>query len=99
MSIFVIRAPMRPEAVAAVEESAHRFIAALDERKPEGFRFLAGRMADSATYLIMFEVEDGHENPLDTLPEYQEFVGGLKEWRADRSEQGPLELVGSYRIF
>ena len=99
MTVFAIRARMHSDAVPAVEAAARRIFTGLDRDRPEGFRFVAGRLSDGVTYLILVHVEGGAANPLDTLPEYQEFLRGLKDWRDGRSEEGPMELVGSYRLF
>ena len=99
MRIFAIRARVHASAVADVETAARRIFTGLERDRPDGFRFVAGRLADGVTYLILVHVEEGAANPLDTLPEYQQFLRGLKDWRDGRSEEGPMELVGSYRLF
>lgn len=99
MTVHAIRAKIRPEAAADVEAAATKVFAALDESRPDGLKYTAGRLADGVTYLILVQVDEGVANPLDALPEYREFVRGLRGWQDGRPEEGPMELVGSYRLF
>jgi hypothetical protein len=99
MSLLVIRASIKPEAVAAVEAAAAELFAALDRHRPANLRYGSCRLVDGTTYLILLQVDEGTENPLPALPEFQRFQAGLREWSAAPPEAGPGHVIGSYRLF
>lgn len=99
MSLLTIRATIKPESVAAVEAAAADLFAALDRRQPENIRYGSCRLVDGVTYLILLQVDEGTENPLPTLPEFQRFQAGLRDWSAGPPDAAPAHVVGSYRLF
>ncbi|HEY8600162.1 MAG TPA: antibiotic biosynthesis monooxygenase [Thermomicrobiales bacterium] len=99
MSVMMIRAKVQPEHVADLEAAARQLFAALHEAQPQGIRYGSCRLADGATYVILLEIEEGFENPLPTLPEFQAFQAGLRGWLAEPPIPEPLAVIGTYRLF
>lgn len=99
MSLLTIRATIKAEAVADVEVSAAELFAALDRLQPENLRYGSCRLVDGVTYIILLQVDDGTENPLPALPEFQRFQAGLQDWCAEPPQPSPAHVVGSYRLF
>lgn len=98
MSLLTIRAPIRPDAVEAVESAVGELFAAIEQKAPENLRYGSFRLGDGATYLVLLQVDEGTENPLPEMPEFQRFQEGLREWAAGPPEAGPAEVIASYRL-
>lgn len=99
MSVLAIRATIKPDAVADVEAAATEMFAAIAREQPDNIRYGSCRLADGVTFLILLAVDEGTENPLPRLPEFQRFQEGLRGWSAGPPEAGPAEVIGSYRLF
>jgi hypothetical protein len=96
--MITIQAQMKEEHAAETEAVVQRVIAALERDQPAGVRYASLRLADGVTYLALVELEDADDNPLLSLPEYQELVAKLPEWHAAPPQAGPATVVGSYRL-
>lgn len=99
MSLLTIRSQIKPDAVAEVEATVKEMFAAIERAAPDNVRYASCRLADGATFLILLQVDEGTENPLPGIPEFQRFQEGLRGWAAGPPEAGPAEVVGSYRLF
>ena len=97
MTVIASLATIHPEHVEAVEAAGRRLFDAVAAAAPDGFRYAVGRLPDGR-YLTLLEVPDSG-NPLLALPEYQDFIAGFRHWLAGPTTGGPLEVVGSYRVF
>lgn len=80
MALLMIRTKVKPDHTGDVEAAAKKMFAALDAAKPAGVRYMSCRLADGVTYVALLEVAEGIENPLVTMPEFQEMQNGLREW-------------------
>lgn len=98
MSVLVFTATIAPEHVEEVEAAGRTVFAAVEAAKPAGFRYSTCRL-DANTYLTLLELPDGQPNPLQAMPEYQEFLSGLRGWLVEPSKGGPATVIGSYRLF
>jgi hypothetical protein len=96
--IITIQAPMKEEHMAETEAAVQRMVAALQREQPEGVRYASLKLVDAATFLALVEIEDPDNNPLFALPEYQELLAKLEEWRAAPPAASPATVVGSYRL-
>ena len=96
--IITIQAPMKEEHADESEAAVRRMVAALEREQPEGVRYASLKLADGVTFLALVELEDAEHNPLFALPEYQELLAKLEEWRAGPPEVSPATVVGSYRL-
>lgn len=99
MSVLMVQSKVKPESVADVDAAVRRMFAAIEEAQPEGIRYASCRLADGVTYLALLEVDEGVENPLPELPEFQELQASLREWVAEAPSAGPATVIGSYRLF
>ena len=99
MSVTMIRAKVKAERVADVEAAATTMFSAIEQAQPEGVRYASCRLADSATFVILLQLEEGIENPLAAVPEFREFQANLKDWIAEPPTTEQLTVVGSYNLF
>ncbi len=99
MSVLMVRSKVKAEHVAEVDAAARRVFAALQQKQPAGIHYATSRLPDGVTYVAVLEIEDGVENPLPALPEFQAFQEGLKQWMAEPPAAEPLTVIGSYRFF
>jgi hypothetical protein len=98
MTVLIVNAKVKPESVAELDAAAGRMFAAIHQAQPEGIRYGSFRLADGVTYLAVLQVDEGVENPLPGLPEFQEFQESLKGWLAEPPAAGPATVVGAYRL-
>ncbi len=56
-------------------------------------------MVDSSTFVILFELADGIEDPRPAIPEYAQFQEQLKSWVDGPPVIERLDVVGSYNLF
>jgi len=99
MTVHMVEAKIRRESVKDVEAAAKKMFAAIDAAQPEGIRYASCLMPDGETFLAFLELDEGLENPLPGLPEFQEFLQGVEASRAEPANIHALEVVGSYRLF
>jgi hypothetical protein len=100
MSVQIAEAKMRPESVKDVQAAAGKMFAAIDALQPEGIRYAWLMLADGETFAALVQVDDGVENPIPGLPEYQELQQRLAGSFAEPPKGAqPLTVLGSYRLF
>jgi hypothetical protein len=99
MSVMMLRAAVKAESVDEVEAAAKAMFAALDRDQPQGIRYASAKLADGVTFVILLQVDEGIENPLPAVPEFQEFQASLPGWLAGPPTPEQLTLVGSYNLF
>jgi hypothetical protein len=49
--------------------------------------------------VALVQLPEGVENPLLSIPEYNQFQKNLMGWYVDPPTMEPLTVVGSYRLF
>jgi hypothetical protein len=99
MSVQMAKAKVKTESVNDVQAAGKKMFAALEAAQPAGIRYAWCRLPDGETFVALVQTDEGVENPLPGLPEFQELqkvVGG--------SLAGPptvqsWTVVGSYRLF
>ena len=96
MALQIVRAGIKPGHAADLEAAAAKVFTALSELQPHGLRYVSLRVADDS-YLILLEVADGTENPLPSMPAFQEFQAGLRGWLSGVPVIESASVVGSYR--
>ena len=99
MQAMMFRARVRAERVADVEASVRRLFSAIERERPKGIRYASCRLADGVTYVILLQLTQGTDNPLEALPEFQQFQEGLRSQLAEPPTQEQLTVVGSYGLF
>ena len=99
MSVHMVEAKIERDRVAQIEAGAKTMFAAVNAAQPEGIRYASCLLPDGETFLAFLQVDDGVENPLPGLPEFQEFLAEVEASRAAPAVIQPLTVVGSYRLF
>jgi hypothetical protein len=99
MTVMMVRATVKPESVADVEAAARTMFDAIEKAQPDGVRYASCRLADGVTFVALLELENGNDNPLATLAEFQAFQRGLANWLAQPPTPEQATVVGSYRLF
>jgi hypothetical protein len=99
MTVLMVRSKIRPEVVGDVDAAVERLFAAIHRAQPEGIRYASTRLPDGVTFVIFLALDEGVDNPLPALPEFQEFQENLKKWMAEPPAAEQLTVVGSYRLF
>ncbi len=51
------------------------------------------------TFVIFLQLDQGAGNPLEGLPEFQQFQQDLQTYLIEPPAAEPLTVVGSYRLF
>lgn len=100
MSVTMIKAKVKKESLADVESATKAWFAAIDEATPQGVRYASCRLADDpTTAVVLLAVDDGSENPLASVPGFEEFQRSLPSWLAEPPTTEQLSVVGSYNLF
>jgi hypothetical protein len=99
MSVVMVRQKVKDEIIEEGEAAVRDLFATLDRVGPEGVRYASTRVADSSTFVILFELADGIEDPRPAIPEYQQFLEQLKGWVDGPPVIEELNVVGSYNLF
>jgi hypothetical protein len=99
VSVLMVQSKVRADAVAEVDAAVERLFAAIDSAQLDGVRYASLKASDGVTYVALLEVEEGVDNPLPALPEFQEFQESLKGWVDGPPQPDQLSVVGSYRLF
>jgi hypothetical protein len=99
MSVHMVQAKIRRESVDDIQAATRKVFAAIDAAQPEGIRYASSLLPDGETFVALLQLDDGVENPLPALPEFQEFIEGVEASRAEPADVQPLAVIGSYRLF
>ena len=91
----VVRYTTKPGSADENEKLIRAVFAQLTEQQPDGFRYIAIRLDDGASFMHIALLDDDH-NPLTALPAFGEFVSAINE----RCTSGPAPahgtVVGAY---
>jgi hypothetical protein len=99
MTVHMVQAKVKRETVADIQAGAEKMFAAINESRPEGIRYASCLLPDRDTFVAFLQLDDGVENPLPGIPEFQEFLADVEASRAEPADVQPLTVVGSYRLF
>ena len=99
MSVLMVQSKFEAERVADVQAAVNKVIVALDAAQPQGIRYASLLLPDGETLVALLQVDDGVENPLSALPEYQELLEIAEGSRADPPIVQRWTVTGSYRLF
>lgn len=96
MAATLIRAKIKDEHVADVENAAKTMFAAINEAHPAGVRYASYRLDDGVTYVIVLDIQEGIDNPLPSIAAFRAFQEDLKGWLAEPPTPEQLTAVGAY---
>jgi hypothetical protein len=99
MSVTMVRQKVKDGSLEEAEAAARDLFATLDRVRPEGVRYASTRVVDSSTFVILFELADGIEDPRPAIPEFQRFIEQLRGWVDGPPVIEHLDVVGSYNLF
>lgn len=99
MTVLMAEAKIRAESVTDVQAAAEKMFAAINAAQPEGVRYAWWVLPDGETFVALAQLDDGVENPIPALPEFQEIQEGLAGWLAEPPNSQALTVIGSYRLF
>ena len=99
MSVMMVRQKAKDGSIEEAEAGVRDLFTTLDRVRPEGVRYASTRVADSSTFVILFELADGIEDPRPAIPEFAQFQEQLKTWVDGPPVIERLDVVGSYNLF
>ena len=99
MSITMVRQKVKDGRVEQAEAVARDLFAALERERPQGLRYASTRVIDTSTFVALFELADGMEDPRPGLPEYRRLLEQLGDLADGPPVVEHLEVVGSYNLF
>jgi hypothetical protein len=99
MSVMLLHQKVKDESVEEAEAAVRDLFATLDRVRPEGLRYASTRVAGSSTFVILFELAEGSEDPRLAIPEFAGFLERLKGWVDGPPVLEQLDVVGSYNLF
>jgi hypothetical protein len=97
--VTMVRQKVKDESVEEGEAAVRDLFATFDRTGLEGVRYASTRVVDSSTFVILFELAEGIEDPRLAIPEYQQFLERLKGWVDGPPVIEQLDVVGSYDLF
>jgi hypothetical protein len=98
MSVTMVRQEIKEGSVEEAEAAVRELFATFDRVGLDGVRYVSTRVVDSSTFVILFELAEGIEDPRMAIPEYPRFLERLKGW-VDGPPVIQLDVVGSYDLF
>jgi len=96
---MLVRQNVKDGSIEEAEAAVRDLFTTLDRVRPEGLRYASTRVVDSSTFVILFELADGIEDPRPAIPEYVQFQEQLKSWVDGPPVIERLDVVGSYHVF
>ena len=99
MSVTMVRQQIKDGSLEEGEAAVRDLFATFDRVGLKGVRYASTRVADSSTFVILFELADGIEDPRFAIPEYLRFLDQLKGWVDGPPVIEQLDVVGSYNLF
>ena len=99
MSVMLVRQNVKGGSIEEAETAVRDLFTTLDRVRPEGVRYASTRVVDSSTFVILFELADGIEDPRPAIPAYAQFQEQLKTWVDGPPVIERLDVVGSYNLF
>jgi len=99
MSVTMVRQKVRDGTVEEAEAAVRDMFAALNRVRPEGLRYASTRVVGGSTFVALFELAEGIEDPRPAIPEYARFLEQLKDWVDGPPVIERLDVVGSYNLF
>jgi hypothetical protein len=99
MSVTMVRQNVKEGSLEEAEAAVRDLFTTLDRVRPESLRYASTRVVDSSTFVILFELADGIEDPRRAIPEFVQFQDQLKSWVDGPPVIERLDIVGSYSLF
>jgi hypothetical protein len=99
MSVTMVRQKIKDGSVEEADAAVRDLFATFDRVGLDGVRYASTRVADSSTYVILFQLDEGIEDPRMAIPEYPRFLEQLEGWVDGPPVIEQLDVVGSHNLF
>jgi hypothetical protein len=99
MKVMMSRTKIKPDQREAILAAGKGVIEALEREQPQGIRYATLALPDGVSFVTLVAIDDGIDNPLLALPEYQKFAEGFKDWIAEPPTAEHLTVGTNYRFF
>ncbi len=96
-NVRMIRYRTHPEHADENQRLIQAVFAELAEQRPAGVHYTAFRLDDGVSFVHLVSL-DGDDNPLPSMPAFQQFQAGLGERVAEGPSPVGAAEVGSYGI-
>ena len=99
MSTTIVRYKVKADRAEENRNFIRKVFSELDEKKPEGLRYVSFNLEDGVSFvhIAIVETVDGM-NPLPEASAFKQFVADIR----DRCEEPPMataaDVIGSYRV-
>jgi hypothetical protein len=99
MNVRMAQGRIKAESVDEVRAAASKMFEALNAARPEGIRYAWFIAPERDTFVALAQLDDGVENPVPGLPEFQAIQDRMEDWLVEPPAADELTLVGAYRLF
>ena len=99
MTVMMVRQKVKDDRVEEGVAAVRELFATLNRVRPESVRYASTRVAGTSTFVILFELADGAQDPRPAIPEYLAFTEKLTDWVDGPPQIDHLDVVGSYNLF
>lgn len=99
MKVMMSRTKVKVDQIEAIKAAGKRVIEALEREQPQGIRYATFQLPDGVNFVTLVVTDDGIDNPMLALPEYQAFAENFKTWIAEPPISEQLTPGVSYRFF
>ena len=99
MTVTVVRQKVKDGSLEEATAATRDMFATLNRVRPGGLRYASTRVVDGSTFVAMFELDDGIEDPRPAIPEFVRFLEQIKGWVDGPPVIEHLEVVASYNLF
>jgi len=96
MRQIMVRYTAKPEAAQENQRLIEKVFAELQEKSPDGVRYMVLRLADGG--FVHFSIMDAADNQLLKLDAFQAFQRNIKDRCAEPPKQSDVTIVGNYRM-
>jgi hypothetical protein len=91
----VVRYTTRPDVTEENERLIRGVFAELEEKAPDGFRYMSVRLDDGVSFVHVALV-DGDDNPLSAFASFREFVSAIDSRCAEGPTPANGTVIGNY---
>ena len=99
MKVMMSHTKVKADQLEAIKAAGMRVLEGLEREQPQGIHYATLQLPDGVSFITLVAIDDGIDNPLKALPEYQAFAEGFKSWIAEPPTSEQLTIGWSYRFF
>lgn len=99
MTVTMVRQKILSNHVEEADAAVRDLFATFKRVGLDGVRYASTRVADTSTFVILFELADGIEDPRPTIAAYSRFLQQLQGWVDGPPVIEQLDVIGTYQLF